>query len=110
MPEQPGSSSSSNALPFRYNSPEEPICVFDGAVWGRRQIDMNVFDFSGRHYFRIERNETMLTSTDAIWHETAVLSWLSCEQNVNHLIGETLNPIWSTIYLTNASHGKAHTR
>lgn len=34
----------------------------------------------------------MVTNATAVWRDTGVIAWLSCEQNLNHFIGETLGP------------------
>ena len=83
------------------------VCVFDGAVWARRTQDFNVFDFGGKHWFRVHGGPEIFAHPRAVWrHDTAILSWLSCEQNLNHFIGETLGPVWRTMkkHLLNTSH------
>ena len=42
--------------------------------------------------FRVERDPLVLANATAVWKESGVLSWLSCEQNLNHFFGETLGP------------------
>lgn len=69
-----------------------PVCVWDGALWSHEGQNYSMFDFSGKHYFRVEPGSAVLSNASAIWHDRAVLSWLSCEQNLNHFIGETLGP------------------
>ena len=77
-------------------SSTDPVCVYDGAIRGLHQIDMPIFDFSGRRSFRIEGDPALLRSPAAVWHEEpAILAWLSCEQNINHFTGETLGPIFN---------------
>lgn len=86
---------------------KKTVCVFDGAVWARRVYQQNVFDFAGKHYFRVRRDPEVLAHPKAVWHDdTAILSWLSCEQNLNHFIGETLGPVWRAMkeHRLNTSH------
>ena len=80
-------------LPVDPVAQKQPVCAYDGAVSSTHHWDFRVFDGSGRRYFRVERDPSVITSPRAVWHETAILSWLSCEQNVHHFITETLGPV-----------------
>ena len=69
-----------------------PVCVWNGATWSREGHLYTMFDYSGKRHFRVEQGTEVLSNATAVWHESAVLSWLSCEQNLNHFVGETLGP------------------
>ena len=45
------------------------VCVYDGAIWGESSQDHNVFDFSGKRYFRVHSDPSMLSSARAVWRE-----------------------------------------
>ena len=83
------------------------VCVFNGSLWtGQgRPVVKPMFDWSGRRWFRIEVDRTLVSSPTAVWHDNGILSWTSHVDHVNHFIGETLGPVFSTtkrFNLTNA--------
>ena len=89
-----------STLPHNFSSGgalQYPVCIFDGALWGPREQDHKVFDFSGKRYFRVQEGKSLLAAKNATWHDRGILSWLSCEENLNHFIGETLAPVFQAI-------------
>ena len=51
-------------------------------------------DFGGKHKYELEdRRATGVTSHV----DLAVVAWFSCEGNLNHLVGETLVPVWEQL-------------
>ena len=89
---------------------DDAVCVWDGAIWSRSGRDFRMFDFAGKHYFRFESDASIFSSPLVVWHESAVISWLSCEQNLNHFIGETLGPAHASASALASSAGGAQPR
>ena len=83
----------------------DPICVFNGSVSGTQlaPTQMKVFDFSGKRYFQIESEPALQMSGHVVWHDDAILAWVSDSTNVNHFIGETLGPVWQRMLSKNFS-------
>lgn len=83
-----------------------PVCVFNGSLWTGSRIASTVqrmHDFSGRRYFRIDLDPTVVMSAEAKWHENGIIGWTSNVDHVGHFIGETLGPVYNTFSNFNIS-------
>lgn len=59
------------------------------------QQNLYMHDFAGKHVVSISKRKNQWPSPDlARWHSSALISWFTCEGNLNHFIGQTLLPVW----------------
>lgn len=79
--------------------PLQSVCVQQGQLSRQgqsREHTHNVApgDFGGTHRYELHDRQKTL----AVPHmNLAVVAWFSCEGNLNHLVGETLVPVWELL-------------
>ncbi|KAL1495520.1 hypothetical protein AB1Y20_016884 [Prymnesium parvum] len=103
------------------------LCIAEGAlskysaaeeeVWriGGESSTPTLVDFGGRHFYTIRRRRAPWPP-GAVWHDhPLLLTWFTCEGNINHFLGETVGPIWRLLRAINStsrqlapSHASAH--
>jgi len=80
----------------------DDVCVEGGQLRQHarsrtRAVRIEPRDFGGAHPYLLheEQSEVPLPPSDLHWRSRlAIVAWFSCEGNLNHLVGETLHPVW----------------
>ena len=80
----------------------DDVCVDGGQLRQHarsrtRAVRIEPRDFGGTHPYLLheEQSEVPLPPPDLHWRSRlAIVAWFSCEGNLNHLVGETLHPVW----------------
>lgn len=79
--------------------PLHSVCIQQGQLRRQgqsraRSHNMKTVDFGGEHKYEVQDRQ----ETRAAPHmDLAVVAWFSCEGNLNHLVGETLVPVWEQL-------------
>lgn len=75
------------------------ICVNNGLFWSRAPTSITISDYGGRKQFHIQKRNAV----NPIDKTFCAISWFTCENNLNHMIGETLLPLSQTILKRNST-------
>lgn len=92
-----------------HGRPEGGVCIRNGRImfppWAnRKNLTHKFYDQGVGKVFSINNAEADLDSVVNV-REELVISWLTCEGNLNHMMDQTINPAAATVLNSNFSKG-----
>lgn len=68
------------------------LCIND-ALFSKVAQNITISDYGGRKTFSIQKR----VAFNPVYIQTCILAWFTCENNANHMYGETLIPTFNTM-------------